>query len=395
MRTWIAFAFATLASLAAAQTQLIVRLRPNADPNLLAVRYGVTFVDRTANAPFALFLIPSNLDSDMVRLEFQADGSVVWAEDNAEVSDPDGQSAIKGSGIPAIGDRNALYAANPGMLKQINWSRGLAFSLGRPVRIAVLDTGLSQRQGYLWAKVDASDNFIERGSAAQDRPHGTDSNGNGLPDEGTGHGTMIAGLIDEIAPQTRMIIARVADSDGVATAWTIIEGLAFAETHGAEVANISLGTPNQIAALSDVIDWCEDNNLLVVAGIGNADSRDAMFPARYSAVICVAGLNPDNTKASFSNWDGKTNSAAPATGIISQWWDGRLGTWAGTSFSAPMVSAAIADCLRRTNILSTSALRNAVKNSGTNIDALNPLYQGQIGTLLDIQNLDRLMRQLH
>jgi subtilisin family serine protease len=200
---------------------------------------------------------------------------------------------------------------------------------------------------------------------------------------------MIAGIVDQIAPQSRVIIARVADSDGQATAWTLIEGLAFAVTHGAEVANVSLGSPNQVPALRDVMDWCEESHLLVVSGIGNADQGNAYFPAAIRKVVCVTGLNPNNTKAVFSNWDGTSRSAAPATGIVSQWWDGHMGIWSGTSFSAPMVAAAAADCLRRSaGPIALDTLRGAIQSSGKNIDSLNQPYRGELGTLLDIQSLD-------
>ncbi|MFI5386180.1 MAG: S8 family peptidase [Fimbriimonadales bacterium] len=385
MRYLIALCVAVFASCASAQTELIVRLQPNVDPVSLAVRYGVPLIDTTPKAPFALYGIPSNVDPDVLQSEFSSDGDVVWAEDNEDVGTADGQSAIKGSGIPAIGGRNALYAINKNLLKQIDWNSSVANSKGRQVKIAILDTGLSRKQGYLWKKVDASVNYVERGWIADDIPIGYDT-------RETGHGTMIAGLVDEISPNTRLVIARVADSGGVATAWTLILGLAFAVDNGAEVANISLGSPHEIPALEDVIDWCDSNNLLVVAGIGNLGSRNALFPARYETVACVAGLNADNTKASFSNWDGRTTSSAPATGIVSQWWDGRMGIWAGTSFSSPMVAASVADGLRHTSgPVPPSALRIAIKRSGRNIDGLNKAYQGQLGTLLDYQRLNVLV----
>lgn len=394
LKLWTTLALACSAVFCCADTQLIVRLQPNADASLLARKYGISLQGQTANAPFALYGISASLDAGKIEAAIQADSAVVWAEEDEGVGTSDCQSAIKGSGIPAIGGRSLLYKINGGLLSQINWSSKLAASPGRTVRIAIIDTGLSVNQKALWEKVDASANFVENG-VANDGPNNTDTNGNGIIDEGAGHGTMIAGIIDEIAPQTRFVIARSADSDGMATLWTVIEGLAFAASSGAEVANLSLGTPNSLSALPDVIDWCESQNMMVVSGIGNNGTRDALFPARYSKVICVAGLNPDSTKAYFSNFDSKTNSACPATGIVSEWWDGHLGVWSGTSFSSPMVAAAIADCLRRRSPIATSRIRNLIKDSGRNIDGLNRPFQGQLGTLLDIQRLDSMISSAH
>lgn len=392
MRTWLTLLAVVFACHAGAEPQLIVRLQPGANALQIARKFGVKLRSTTANAPFALYGVPRYLSLTYIQFLFNSDPGVVWAEENVQVADPEGQSAIKGSTIPAVGDRSALYAANTNVLAQINWSSTLANSAGRTVTVAVLDTGLAQSQTYLWDKVDASENFVEPGWPAFDRPLGYDTNGNGTPDEGVGHGSMVTGIVDQVAPLTRLVVARIADSDGIATAWTIVEGLAFAATHGAEVANMSLGSPYQIAALTDVMDWCEERHLLVVAGIGNANRSTAFYPARVSKVVCVAGLYPDSTKAAFSNWDGSTRSSAPATGIVSQWWDGHMGTWSGTSFSSPMVAGAIADCLRRTGTLSLSTIRTAIKNSGDNIDALNPFYQGKLGTRLDIQQLNAYLQ---
>jgi hypothetical protein len=392
MRGIVTFGLICIAALSAAKSKLVAQLVVGADPKAVAQTYNISLADVTAGAPFALFAVPEGIDPHDIQNRLNADPRVVWAEDNLELSDPEGQSAIKGSTIPAIGGRTALYEANDHVLRQINWSASLANGPGRIVRVAVLDTGLARIQKYLWAKVDATANYIDSGvRMPDDVPRGHDSNHNGTPDDAAGHGTMIAGIIDQIAPQTRFLIARVADSDGTASAWTVIKGLAFAVVNGAEVANISLGSVEGIPALNDVLDWCEDRNLLVVSGSGNGNVDRALYPARISKVICVTGLDPQNIKADFSNWDGAARSAAPATGIVSQWWDGQWGIWSGTSFSAPMVAAAVADCLRRQQIsVPVDQIRDLVEESGRSLDELNPDYRGELGTLLDIQRLNEL-----
>jgi subtilisin family serine protease len=393
MKGILTIAFLIVAAMASAQSQLVAQLVAGASPAAVAQTHNITLADVTSGAPFALFTLPAGVDPEAMQTELNADSRVVWAEDNMELSDPEGQSAIKGSTIPAIGDRFALYAANTHVLEQINWSSKLANSPGRRVRVAVLDTGLSRFQSYLWAKVDASANYIDKNArSADDVPRNQDSNHNGTPDDAVGHGTMVAGIIDQVAPMTRFVIARVADSDGSASAWTIIKGLAFAVVNRAEVANISLGSAERIPALTDVLDWCEANHLLVVSGSGNANVDRAFYPARISKVICVTGLDPQNIKADFSNWDGAARSAAPATGIVSQWWDGHMGVWSGTSFSAPMVAGAIADCLRRISPnVDLGDIRDVVEVSGRDLDVLNPDFRGELGTLLDVQRLNLML----
>ena len=199
---------------------------------------------------------------------------------------------------------------------------------------------------------------------------------------------MVAGIVDQVSPQSQLIIARVADSDGAATTWRLIKGLAFAAVNGAEIANVSLGTLSQIPAMADVIDWTTTQNLTVVAAAGNNATNDLCYPARVRNAIAVGGLTATNTRASFSNWDRKIGVSAPAVGIASYDWTGNITIWSGTSFATPMVSGAIAEYLRFSRRTGTpSRISSALKSSVTNIDALNPANRRSLGGLLDVSKL--------
>lgn len=399
LRSVFAIVALGLALDAQAEVLFVSRIDSAADPAAIAAAAGVAYRDRTPGGPFALFGAADGDVAAQTRLTGTA--GVVWVEDNVTASTPENQSG-KGSTVSAVGGRDDLVAINQNALGQIDWSSALASSPGRPVRIAILDTGLSKRQAYLWAKVDAATDSTassisifsnSRTNNPDDFPRLIDSNMNGDFDEAVGHGTMVAGIIDQVAPQVRFVIARVADSDGQATAWSIVKGIAFAVVNNAEVANISLASPEPIAALNDVIDWAEGNGLLPVVSIGNANEANAWYPARLSSVICVSGVDAGNLKAGFSNWDGGCDSSAPGVGIYSQYWDNTMAVWSGTSCSAPFVTGAIGDCLRRAQPQQARVLIQLVNNSGANLDTLNPLYRGKLGTLLDMVRLDAALQQ--
>lgn len=373
------------------QSRLIARLVNPATASAVATTFGVKLVDRTAGAPFALFETRVGQSVDLVQVAMGSDGRVLWVEDEAGASMPEHTGGGKGGTIAAIGDRDGLYGYNAGLLTQISWNRPRAESNGRIVRIAVLDTGISPRLTSLLAKVVASANFCETGQAATDWYRGQDSNGNGLLDQAVGHGSMVAGLIEQIAPKCQLINVRVADSDGVSSAWRIAKGLAFAVVNGAEVANISLGSLVDIPALNDVLDWAvEERNLLVVAPVGNNNRKMRLSPARSSKAVAVAGIDAVNKKASFSNWDSKAASCAPSTGVKSYSVDGLVGFWSGTSFASPLVAAGVADCLRRKpGPVSAKKLSEVIKSSGDpGIDTINPTYRGMLGFRLNLRRLD-------
>lgn len=377
-------------ALASAQTRLIVRVNPGANTNAIAATYGVTVLDRTAAAPFALFNVPANRDAELIQTLLNADARVAWAEDDGELEMPEHSSGGKGGTIAAIGGRSVLVSENRNLLTQISHRTNLSEEAGRALKVAVLDTGISPLQAELAAAVVASANLVEPSEAATDVARNSDSDGDGQFDEAVGHGTMVAGLIYQIAPRVGLVNVRVADSDGVSTAWRLVKGLAFAVTQRAAVSNISLGTQTRIPALNDALDWAvEERGLIVVAAAGNDALNSASEPSNNSNVICVAGIDSANRKAGFSNWDSSVGLSAPAVGVKSYYNGGRLGVWSGTSFAAPLVSAGIANGLRlRTVSPTTPRLLRTVRASGdTLLNSVNSSYQGKLGGRLNLRRL--------
>lgn len=387
-RNFFCAALATVAVSAHAGT-IVCQLEAKASAKGIANDFGVILVDQTIGAPFALFETRRGQDEELIQAKMRLDKRVLWTEDNVEMSSPEGSGAGKGSTIAAVGDRNDLYGLNDTWLQQIHFNQTIAETPGRPVRVAILDTGLSPLQMGLWSKTVASLNAVEPKLRPFDVPMSRDTNRNGEPDEAVGHGTMIAGIVDQIAPLTDLVVVRVADSDGISSAWRLIKGLAFAITSHAEVANISLGSLNEIPALSDVLSWAQHKGLVVVAPVGNEDIEGILSPASISEVIGVAGVTETDVKAPFSNWHQSVRQSAPSTGIKSFWWDGTLGVWSGTSFASPMVAAGIADVLRRRTPMNPDDVIRAVRRSGDDIDGLNPDYADSLGLRLNLQDLDQ------
>lgn len=379
------------ASFATAQSDVIVRLADGVAPSVIASRYHIKLLDSTPSAPFAIYQV-TDAQHDPVSSALDADPQVVWAEDDDTVQEPtsDGgrqNGEHKGSTLPAVGDRRTLQAINTSVLSTISWDRALAESTGRTVRVAILDTGLSPLQPALWKKVDASMNVLVPTAKAYDWPGKIDSNGDGIFDSKVGHGTMVAGIVDQVSPNSRLVIAKIADSDGQATLWSLIKGLAFAVVSKSEVANVSLGTLNHLPAIDDVLDWCSSKSLIVVAAIGNNDKAQACYPAAVRPVICVGGLTYKNVKASFSNYSSACVVSAPAVGIVSQDYTGKIAVWDGTSFATPMVSATVAEALRHTTPqTSLDKFRQGFDTYGVSIDAVNPFFKGKIGKLLNFRS---------
>lgn len=377
-----------IATVGSAQGLLISRLRPGANPTAIAQQYGITYKDWAPNAPFYLYFVPPPLNVHTVQAAMMTNPDVVWAEDDARVTMPESVGGGKGGTVAVINDRGRAQAANAGALTQVGFSQAFTQSAGRLVRIAVLDTGLSPSCSILWAKTAAQYNAIGSQGMAYDMARGVDSNANGVPDEGVGHGTFVAGVIDQLSPSSRLVVVRIADSDGNATAWSLIKGISYAVKTGCEVANISMGSSRAIPALGDVLEWARLSGTFCVAASGNENAEMVYDPAGISKVLAVTGIDSRNVKATFANYEGKIEACAPAVGIRSYGPLGQMMIWSGTSFAAPFVSGALVECLRHFSVrVDTATIYGVLKSSGKSVDDVNPNYRKKLGLKLWIPDM--------
>lgn len=360
-------------------------MQPGFDATGITLDIPVDLLDKTPGAPFALFKVRVGNDRELVEQMMKNDPRIAWVEDDIDMTttETDVQGGSKGGSIPVVWSNDNSYSENSAMLSQIGWYGGKLGRTFRPVKVAILDTGLSPFQPTLWKNVVASKNFMDDSTQPYDLPTYIDSNGNGELNDGTGHGSMVAGLVVTMDPKASLIIGRVADSDGNATVWSLISGIAYSVAQGAELINISLGSQTDIPALSDVLDWADEHNVSIVAPAGNTNLNRLTYPAQISKCISIAGVDATDHKSLFSNYSSRVDLSAPSTGVKSAWWDGSMAVWSGTSFAAPLVTGAISSALHLRPALTSDVLRNRANNGGINIDNLNPNYHGQMGLRLN------------
>lgn len=369
---------------------VVVRIKDSASIADLVDDYPMIIgYDQAGRSPFVRF----EIDPDF-RASFSSvlitDQRVVWSEDEDIFSFRQRYSG-HGSSVAAIYDRKFSSAVNSNIWRQINFAPQTKDS--SPLKVGIVDTGVSNLQSTIVDNVIAGESFIESSLTIDDASANIDSNFNGIVDEGVGHGTMVAGVILQLAPNTPLVIAKSADSDGSGTSWSVLKGIVFCVENGVKVINVSLGSQKPLPGFTQFLEWVEDASVVIVAPIGNKSSEMALFPAANSTVISVAGLLPDNTKAPFSNWSSLTCVAAPASGISSAWFDGTTATWSGTSLAAPIVTGCLALALVEHPKKHPKEIRNAVKLSGRDIDDINPTYKGQLGTLIDFVALVKMLKK--
>ena len=224
--------------------------------------------------------------------------------------------------------------------------------------IAVVDTG---------ARLDHPD-LEGQFAVAADGSIGTDLvDADDVPDDGNGHGTLVAGIVAAaagngegvagVAPGARILPVRVLDDVGRGRTSAVDRGIRWAVDNGADIVNLSLEVEDRVGSVEDVlvvpdaaIRYAWDRGVAVVAATGNSGAGATGYP-EDSPVLLVGAIDQSDELAPFSD-AGRTDAVvAPGTDMVSAWCrpqgDGcdpsmLYGVGTGTSFAAPVASGVLA-----------------------------------------------------
>lgn len=342
--------------------ELVVKLNNAADLQLLLAEYELSLLDQFGRRPIYRLRAGAGSDIESLQERLSADPRVRYAEPNALHTTPEERR----HSAWAIGGDAGVYATQWNT-RALRLAEAHALSSGAGVRVAVLDTGVDARHPALAGRLVPGFNFVdfnadpsEQGSAG---------------DPGYGHGTHVASLIAQVAPQARIMPIRVLDVQGIGNIWVLAEGLLHAvdpdgdptTDDGAHVINLSLGTTRPTELLEDIaeIARCDDDDddvdddedhdddvvrcaiaggAVVVSAAGNSGDETQYFPAaeERNGAIAVAASTEADTLASFSTRGSWVQVAAPGDQVYGAIPGSRWGVWSGTSMAAPMVAGAVA-----------------------------------------------------
>ncbi|WP_158102998.1 S8 family serine peptidase [Lentzea kentuckyensis] len=354
-----------------------------------------------------------------------------WVGDLGGVPGP-----IQGFMPPFGGAATSGYLDGPVSVELPAIDRSGTTTLGRPAVVAVLDTGIGENTWLgipplktglpvkdwktgSYVEVDAEIQravkkagryVLEQGHPAEVIKHPKDEPLSRNPLVGTqawcfGHGEFCAGIIAQIAPKATVLAVRVMGTDGVATEGAVvaalkglvkrIDGTSETPPRMVDVVSLSMGylfeRPKEEEATSPLavqIHELRKRGVLVVAAAGNSASSQRFFPASLSTiedrlttppVVSVGALNPNGSKALFTNEGPSVTCYATGTNVISTFpqdanasrqpavqvaavnrqdlpqfrqspdvddhTHSPFGVWTGTSFAAPHVAAHLANAV--------------------------------------------------
>ena len=228
---------------------------------------------------------------------------------------------------------------------------------GQGVLVAVVDTGIDSNHPDLAGQIVAEQDFTASGSAQDIVGHGTF-----VASEIAGTGAASDGAYAGVAPDAKLINARVFDDFGNASDSSILAGVEWAAEQGADVINMSLGAVNGYddgsSFMSQAIDQISrDYDTLIVVAAGNdAASQTVSAPATADEALAVGATYEDGSFAVFSSYGPRRGDGAVKPEILAPGADFMFGpgitgaavgttgymTASGTSMAAPLVSGAAA-----------------------------------------------------
>lgn len=269
-------------------------------------------------------------------------------------------AALEGAGAGAdararVGLGSAVKTRQWGALEPL--ARAALAAAADPLRqwhldkVRVLD---AERRGYsgIGARVAIVDSGVSAHNDLQVSA-GADFTGAGTWADGNGHGTHVAGIVGArsgngrggrgVAPGASLLAVRVLGADGYGYDDWIAAGIVWAANNGANVINLSLGSPDQSEVIRRALAYATGRGALVVCAAGNSGTTAPDYPSAYPDCLSVAASDSLDRLASWSNRGATVDITAPGVDIWSTCIRGaEYCAMSGTSMAAPVVSGVAA-----------------------------------------------------
>lgn len=214
-----------------------------------------------------------------------------------------------------------------------HWQR----TAGRGVRVAVLDTGIDADHPDLAAAIDDLYDFTRSRSGT------ADANGHGTHTAGIVAARKNGGGVVGVAPECRLIVGKVLGDDGSGSSSGVAAGVDWACDQGADVINLSLGSPDSDPRLHAAIQRATAKGKFVIAAAGNAGRANSVgYPARWNETVAIAAVDRHGRLAGFSSQGPEVDLAAPGQDVLSTFLRGGYAKLSGTSMAAPFVAGVVA-----------------------------------------------------
>ncbi|MDR1295653.1 MAG: S8 family serine peptidase, partial [Bifidobacteriaceae bacterium] len=169
---------------------------------------------------------------------------------------------------------------------------------------------------------------------------------------------------------------KVAESDGGMPSSALASAIIDATNKGAKVINMSLGGPGTNSVETNAVRYAFARDVILVASSGNSGDEfvdgqfnPVNFPAAFPEVISVGATDAAGAPTEWSTFNSEVDIAAAGDDVLvaSDRIRGGYDVVSGTSFSAPLVSAAVALILREKPGLSPTQVRMILAETAADV----------------------------
>jgi len=298
---------------------------------------------------------PAGVSAKELAARYRIDASVEYAEPDYVVS--------------AFAAPNDPYYAQyqTAAFKLMNILQAWDVSQGNSgIVVAVLDTGADFSHPDLGGRLLAQGyDFV---------------NGDGIPADDQGHGTMCAGIISAVsnnaagiagAVKCSILPIKVLDANGSGNSSVLAQAIRYAVQKGADVISMSLGGSGDSQTVQDALDYAHQAGVVLVASSGNNNGA-VNYPAANNHVIAVGAVTNSGVRASYSCYGSALDLVAVGSDVISTAWSGTGYSYLlgyGTSFSAPFVAALAALTLSVNAGMTPDQIETAMEKNATDLGA--------------------------
>ena len=231
----------------------------------------------------------------------------------------------------------------------------LEHGTGKGVRVAVIDSGIEEGHPKLGGlKLSDSVGLIEENG----RIEAVDGEGGDV----YGHGTGVAGIIHEIAPEAEIGSFRTINAQSRSRTALICAGIREAQIRGYHILNCSFGCRGLAKFILPHKAWVDEawlRKIFVVAACNNADDDEVEWPSHFTSVFSVGIARTDTNKIYYR--PGKMVAyGARGENVEVACLGGGTQLQTGSSFAAPLVSGHIARILSVNSTITPAILHDVL-----------------------------------
>ncbi|HXF64859.1 MAG TPA: S8 family serine peptidase [Caldilineaceae bacterium] len=237
------------------------------------------------------------------------------------------------------------------------------------VLIAVVDSGIALTHPEFAGRLVQGYDFV---------------NEDDFPEDETGHGTHVAGIIAAgmdngqgvagVCAGCRLLPVKVLNSANQGAWSDLAQGILYAADNGARIINLSLGSPTPSQTLEAAIRYAQQRGALIIAAAGNYGATMPFYPAALDGVVAVGATTMQESRWIKSNYGAYLDLVAPGDLIYSTYHlsDNTYGGYtylSGTSMATPFASGLAGLLLSLHPTLTAAELRAALAAGADDLGA--------------------------